>query len=98
MACLAGPSFHEGRGPVPSEVEGSWARPMVVVKTTTPTSAAARRFRWYLVFMVVVISGLNSRPWMRPGGGFAELAAHGTIMPDRKSTRLNSSHSQISYA
>src|SRR5437660_9005620 len=81
MACLAGPSFHEGRGPVPSEVEGSWARPMVVVKTTTPTSAAARRFRWYLVFMVVIISGLNSRPYETPVVAPQKLAAHGTIMP-----------------
>ena len=36
MACLAAPSFHEGNG--------SWARTLVKVKATAPTSAAASRF------------------------------------------------------
>src|SRR2546427_8953527 len=47
-------------------------------------------------------SSSNGRPMIcRPMGSFLLLRPHGSEMagtPDRKSTRLNSSHSQISYA
>src|SRR2546430_3719652 len=38
----------------------------------------------------------TARPHERPGGGHDDQGDQGG--PDRKSTRLNSSHSQISYA
>src|SRR4029077_17236718 len=44
MACSAGPSFHEANG--------SAASPMVGVKATTPTSAAASTFGLHMIFMV----------------------------------------------
>src|SRR2546430_3623834 len=34
----------------------------------------------------------------RPGRGVNHLAVNAAVLADRKSTRLNSSHSQISYA
>src|SRR2546430_8730178 len=41
-------------------------------------------------------------PWPDEGGSFTRSAKKQcqrvTVLPDRKSTRLNSSHSQISYA
>jgi hypothetical protein len=43
---------HEGNGPAPSEVEGSAARAMVVVKATAARSAVAKRF-WLRLFFVV---------------------------------------------
>src|SRR5688572_32111945 len=43
--------------------------------------------------MVQTLSG-RTRPWLEHGGDELLLASS----PDRKSTRLNSSHSQISYA
>src|SRR5438309_6861590 len=57
----------------------------------------------FLLLLIAVI-GL----WRRVGGGLAPMGAKGTqppppegpvqTPPDRKSTRLNSSHSSISYA
>ena len=43
--CFAAPSFHDGNG--------SWARTIVDVKATTPTSAAASRFCMYVVFIII---------------------------------------------
>src|SRR3712207_8843210 len=34
----------------------------------------------------------------RPAGGYAQAASEAPILEDRKSTRLNSSHANISYA
>src|SRR2546430_7188095 len=45
--------------------------------------------------------GVPCAQWRRPRGGLREDAArreHARRVRDRKSTRLNSSHSQISYA
>src|SRR2546427_4584656 len=47
-------------------------------------------------------SSVGRAPGLQPGGrGFESHPLHSTsdsMSPDRKSTRLNSSHSQISYA
>src|SRR2546430_12565436 len=39
-----------------------------------------------------------SHPFWSPDGRFIAFFANGKLKKDRKSTRLNSSHSQISYA
>src|SRR4029079_11673832 len=55
---FAAPSFHEGRGPVPSEVEGSCARAMVVISANALTSATAKRFLVWFVFIVFFSASL----------------------------------------
>src|SRR2546428_2441518 len=46
----------------------------------------------------VRLGGLGSRRRRRPGGGLDQALVFLTQQQDRKSTRLNSSHDQISYA
>src|SRR5438270_6913312 len=41
---------------------------------------------------------VTSHPWLGTGGSRGKERAYEAILLDRKSTRLNSSHSQISYA
>src|SRR2546430_13758958 len=55
-------------------------------------------FPYTTLFRSLVGRGPPADPDDRRGAGAGRLGAGQAVRPDRKSTRLNSSHSQISYA
>src|SRR2546427_4644578 len=75
-----------------------------VQRTAEPPATSTRGSRLLFLGMVLVVVGFFLLPWFvndhlgRHDPPSGHVVAVGPCRPDRKSTRLNSSHSQISYA
>src|SRR3990167_7620493 len=65
---------------------------------TDDNRRAGRRMAWVAIGITATYGADTRRPLSTPGAAIANRFTHLHITTDRKSTRLNSSHSQISYA